>query len=290
LKKIYFLIVNYFSTDHIKKLITSIEATNSRCDQIVVNNSTDYLLIDRLGQQYADLKIIQAADNIGFGCGCNLGIQSVYNQNPDALVWLINPDTTLDRQAIDYIQQCFDREADLAILGTRIRDRNGLIWFHEGKFNRWLGSLTYQPGAEEADPMEVKVVRSRWVSGCSLIINLSQFNHCPQFDDHYFLYYEDNDFCERYYQQGYSIAVTQAALVTHLVSATTEGKQAFRYQHSTFSKLYFLSQHGTIVAVLLNLVYMPLLALLLLFSQPAVAIGRIQGWLKFINYQLRAGL
>ncbi len=288
MKTIYFLTINYFSTDHIRKLIGSIQAINRLNYKIVVNNSTDYLLVDQLERQYSDLKIIQAADNIGFGCGCNLGIQYVYDQDPGALVWLINPDTTLDSHAIDYIQQCFAQEVNVAILGTRIRDSDGQIWFHEGKFNRWLGSLTYQPGTQEVDPAEVKVIPSRWVSGCSLIINLSQFDHCPQFDSHYFLYYEDNDFCERYYQKGYLIAITQAALVTHLISATTEGKQTFRYLHSTYSKLYFLSQHGTVVSVLFNLLYMPLLALLLLFYQPSSAIGRIQGWLKFINFRLRA--
>lgn len=280
---IYLLIVNYYSTDLIESLLTSIPpADRNKFRVIIVNNSPEDLAIGQLAAARKDIIMITAATNLGFGAGCNLGIKYVYQANPQALIWLLNPDTTIEPDAVAYIIECFQQNRDLAILGTRIRDSQGNIWFSEGKFNPGIGSLPHKSRNMDNGGGRVKIISCRWVSGCSMILNLARFNHCPKFDPHYFLYYEDNDFCERYYQLGYQIAVTQDVLVTHLVSATTHKDQTAKFRYATYSKLYFLKQHGTILALGLNLVYMLAKVLLLLPRDRASALGRWQGLQNFI--------
>ncbi|NET35799.1 MAG: glycosyltransferase family 2 protein, partial [Cyanothece sp. SIO1E1] len=155
-----------------------------------------------------------------------------------------------------------------------------------GTFNRWTGSLKHQATGITSHPTQSQTITSRWVSGCSLILNLAQFEHCPQFDSHYFLYYEDADLCERYYQQGYEIAVTTDSLVTHAVSSLTQKNLQSKFQHATYSKLYFLKQHGTTLALMLNLLYMLMLMVRLSPTQPAAAVGRWQGWWQFVQRDL----
>jgi len=299
---IYLLIVNYYSTDLIAGLLTSISpADNHTLQVIIVNNSPEDRAIGQLAAARKDITLITAATNLGFGAGCNLGIQHVYQTNPQALIWLLNPDTTIEPDAVAYIIECFQQNRDLAILGTRIRDSQGNIWFSEGRFNPWIGSLPHRSHANFINqPAQAGLVRvappfrvgmgmgvgrpipCRWVSGCSMIFNLAKFNHCPSFDPNYFLYYEDNDLCERYYQLGYQIAVTQDVLVTHLVSATTHKDKTAKFRHATYSKLYFLKQHSTILALGLNLVYMLAKVVLLLPRDRASALGRWQGLQKLI--------
>ncbi|MBC6476422.1 MAG: glycosyltransferase family 2 protein [Hormoscilla sp. GM7CHS1pb] len=282
---IYLLIVNYYSTDLIAGLLTSIyPADNPNLRVIIVNNYPEdrAITIAQLAAARTDLILITAETNLGFGAGCNLGIQHVYQANPQALIWLLNPDTTIEPDAVAYIMECFQENPDLAILGTKIRDAQGNIWFSEGRFNPWIGSLPHQSRNMDNGGGRVKIIPCRWVSGCSMILNLARFNHCPKFDFHYFLYYEDNDFCERYYQQGYQIAVTQDVKVTHLVSATTHKDKTAKFRHATYSKLYFLKQHGTVLALGLNLVYMLAKVVLLLPRDRASALGRWQGLQNFI--------
>ncbi len=283
---IYFITVNYYSTELVKQLLTSIAAVGGDYRVLIVNNSPEDTSINQLAQTYPSVTVITAKENLGFGAGCNIGIQYVYNLNSHAIIWLINPDTTLEKNAFLYIKQCLNKEPLIAILGTRVRDLQGNIWFGLGTFNPWTGSLKHQLKDGEISDSQVKVLNSRWVSGCSLILNLAQFNSCPSFDPHYFLYYEDTDLCERYYKQGYRIAVTQAVLVTHSVSAISRRNLHAHFTHATYSKLYFLQQHGTALALCLNLIYMFVLVVLLFPKNRPAALGRWQGLKKFIRCHL----
>ncbi len=295
---IYFITVNYYSTRLIEELLGSITAASDSQQTyqvFVINNSPDDVSIQAIGSKFSHVTVMEAGKNLGFGMACNLGIQTVYDADPQAVIWLINPDATLDLGAISEVQQCLNHDNSIAILGTRIRDTQGNIWFDRGTFDPWVGSLKHTDQSQFNEPQlsldslstsQGKTIACRWVSGCSFIINLAAFNHCPSFDPHYFLYYEDSDFCERYYQQGYRIAVTDAVLVTHAVSAITQRNQRQKFRYATFSKLYFLSQHGTSLAVLLNLIYLLFGAIVLLPSDRPSALGKWQGWQTFVRWML----
>ncbi len=276
---LYLLIVNYYSTALIQTLLESIPPSDlAKLNLIIVNNSPGDRTVASLGAGYSQLTLLSPEENLGFGRGCNLGLNWIYQRNPQSLVWLINPDTTLKEGAIATIKTCFQAYPHLAILGTGIEDTHGNLWFSRGHFNPWLGSLPHQ---NPILPPTSPIIPCRWVSGCSLILNLAQFSSCPEFDPHYFLYYEDNDLCERYFQQGYLIAVTPAILVTHQISATSRHLPT-KFRHATYSKLYFLQQHGTRLALILNLAYLLSKILIDLTRKDyPLALGRWQGIQKF---------
>lgn len=90
---IYFLTVNYYSTELIKSLITSIQAgITSPYKLLIVNNSPEDIAVHQLAGER--IRVIEAGDNLGFGRGCNLGIGEVWERDHNGLVWLINPDAT----------------------------------------------------------------------------------------------------------------------------------------------------------------------------------------------------
>ncbi len=286
---IYFITVNYHSSELVKQLLKSIcSAVKEDYEFLIVNNSPEDDFINRIAPQNSAVTVINANKNLGFGAGCNLGIEYVYQRNYQGIIWLVNPDVILEKKAVFYINNCLSQEPSVAILGTRVRDLEGNIWFGLGTFNPWTGSLKHELNKEEGYAPQVNMINCRWVSGCSLILNLKQFDHCPSFDPHYFLYYEDVDLCERYYQKGYRIAVTQAVLVTHAVSAISQRNLSTQFKHATYSKLYFLKQHGKALALWLNLVYMLVLVVLLFPQNRPVALGRWQGLKNFMGQICKA--
>lgn len=283
---IYLLTVNYYSTELIRQLLSSIRVTEQDYQLIIVNNSPEDTSVHQLPQIYSSVTVITARTNIGFGSGCNLGIQHIYNLNPQSIIWLINPDTQIEKRAIQYIKQCLIQNPNVAILGTKIKDLEGTIWFSAGRFNPWTGSVQDKAEREAISDSLVQVLNCRWVSGCSLIFNLKQFDHCPSFDTQFFLYYEDVDLCERYYKRGYRIAVTQAVLVTHAVSAIIQQNSHTQLKHATYSKLYFIQQHGTALALVLNSIYLLVLGVLVFPQNRLAALGRWQGLTDFINWRI----
>ncbi|MEA5391393.1 glycosyltransferase family 2 protein [Cyanobium gracile UHCC 0139] len=287
---IHFITVNYHCGDFIRGLI---EAIGSSADDpeslrfVVVNNSP----ADRSLREWIDtsslplpVRLIEAGANLGFGSGCNLGLRHVWQTDRQAVAWLINPDARLDEGAITYVRQCLRDDDLIALLGTRIRDPRGTVWFSHGSFNRWTGQLGHRFPGDDCRPLPVRTWPTRWISGCSMIFRLGVLRDCPQFDPRYFLDYEDADISERHHRLGYRLRVTQAVLVEHQVSAITQRAPRAKYQHATFSKLYFLHRHATPLALLLNLLYYAVRPLSFCLSDPERARGRWWGLGDYLRW------
>ncbi|MEP0870517.1 glycosyltransferase family 2 protein [Trichocoleus desertorum AS-A10] len=251
----YFITVNYWSQALVKNLIRSIsDSIKSSYRIIIVNNSPEETSVKNLSNEI--IKIIEPGTNLGFGKACNLGIKYVYSVDKNAIIWLINPDTTVDFGADDYVKACLKGEPFTAILGTQVRDTRNQTWFGTGEFNKWNGRLYHRTASTSQSVQSTGTSPCTWVSGCSLIINLSQFDNYPSFDPHFFLYAEDADFCVSYGQKGYRIVVTDKALVTHQVSAIIGRNKSFMYEHYTFGRLFFLKKHAAPTGFALYVAYL----------------------------------
>ena len=160
---IYVLTVNYYSTNLITKLIGSLpSSSDSNYQVIIINNSPDDNSINDL--QSKSTIIIEAEKNIGFGCACNLGLQWIYNQDKQAIVWIINPDAYLPEDTLEQAQLFFDSHPELSILGTIIYTPENKIWFAGGHFIPENGAIL------EVDLLTNKdtdYTNCDWVSGCS---------------------------------------------------------------------------------------------------------------------------
>jgi N-acetylglucosaminyl-diphospho-decaprenol L-rhamnosyltransferase len=282
------LIVNYYSSRLIAALLAFSQLDQESDMIVVVNNSPLDEDLDRLKRSYPDITIIESGRNLGFGAGCNVGLKHIYQHFPNAQVWLLNPDTLVPPGAVAHLRRCVKDYPDVAIWGTRVQDGSGRIWFNRGCFNPWTGSLihrTYSPPLRQLPYIDKPILSpSRWVSGCSMMLNLNCFSTCPEFDPSYFLYYEDNDLCERYYLAGYLIAVTEDVLVTHMVSAISSTNLEFKWHNATFSKLYFLKRYGKGFSLPVNVIYLSLRsAINWLRGNRVVARGQWSGLLRFLT-------
>ncbi|MEM9903647.1 MAG: glycosyltransferase family 2 protein [Cyanobacteria bacterium P01_D01_bin.44] len=292
----YFVIVNYYSTPLIRALMGSIEALTDPGDYrvLVVNNSPGDTAVNPLASDYQRLSVIEAQANLGFGHGCNLALRQVFQTNPRAVVWLINPDAVLRSNALTYVRACLQADPEIAILGTGIVDVHGQTWFRRGTFNPWLGYIGHTQIAPEMQAHDVRTamlsVSSRWVSGCSLILNLVNFSDCPRFDPQFFLYYEDNELCERAFQSGLKIRVTLEDLVIHDVSAIVRKDLGNKYKNTTFGRLLFLQKHGKLTGFWLNLALIIVLSVIFLPTQPAVSWGRLRGVFQFLSRAVTGGV
>lgn len=281
---LYFVSVNYYSAALLAELIGSLGPNQS---VVIVNNSLDDPDVHKLAGE--GVVVLDAPGNGGFGTGCNLGLQWVYARSPQALVWLINPDAQLLSGAVERVYDAISQRPDTVILGTPVLDTSGELWSGSGRFNRWTGAITSHAVTDDKNNPNIPTapVPTRWVSGCSMVLNFAALGHCPQFDDVYFLYYEDCDLCERYFQQGKAIAVTPQPLVVHAVSSITGRDSYAKYVHATFSKLTFLRRHATPLALGVNLAYLLTQSLLLLRRDRSAALGRWHGIQQFLSMRKR---
>ena len=270
---IYFLIVNYYSTTLIAKLISSIPVgINIEYKIVIVNNSPEDSSIKEI--QDKSIFIFENKSNLGFGCACNIGLEWIYQKDSEAIVWIINPDTYFKEVSLEKVKQFFCLYPEVSILGTIVHTPNEKIWFAGGSFISNTGSILTSDLLTDTD---TAYVICDWVSGCSLIVNFGNFYNCPQFDRAYFLYYEDFDFCRRYSNQGYLIAVTKNFGVLHQPSSITNRYIFRKIKHSTYSYLLTLERYTNIFILITRLIRLTMYALILIFFKPKIAFGKLYG-------------
>ena len=295
-RRLYILTVNYHSSALVLELIEAVQAGgDADVEVLVVDNTPDDAGLDDLCDR-PGVSLLRAEANLGFGAGCNLGLAHVQARDPGAIVWLLNPDARLLPGAIATVRSALEETPRPAVLGTRIRDLDGRIWFDRGRFDPWLGRLQHRPAPHQSmaalehqiwpaqtppqgDVSEACLLSepSDWLSGCSMVFDLELLQPPPRFDPQMFLDYEDAELSLRLAAQGHPARVTRGVLVEHAVSAITARVPRAKYRHATFSKLYLLHRHATALALALNLLYFALRPLLLLAKDPAQAQGRWAG-------------
>ncbi|PSO48619.1 MAG: glycosyl transferase [Cyanobacteria bacterium SW_9_44_58] len=279
---IYFLVVNYQSFALVSQLINR-KAAEARSRWVIVNNDPpEKEALKNIETE--NIHLIEAGKNLGFGCACNLGLSWIYQQDCQALVWLINPDTIFDSPMIKEALTFIENYPEISILGTVIYSTDYEIWFGGGTFNSVQGKIT----SENLLSFNAKAsyVTCDWVSGCSMMINLNHFSECPQFDPHYFLYYEDFDFCQRYQRQGHLVAVTNEISIVHQVSAVTNRNLKQKFYHSSYSYLLTLEKYTNQIVFSLRLTRLLTYALILLPIKPAIALGKITGAWHYFQKRL----
>ena len=275
--QIYFLTVNYNSTDLIKRLLNSI-AINTKYTYhiVIVNNSVGDKDICSLKTEATT--ILEPEENLGFGRACNLGIQWIVERDSNAIVWLINPDAYFAENSSDSIERAiafFNKHPNISILGTTVYDSAGETISAGGKFAP--GSAALEVIDSFPIDLEEDYIATDWVSGCSLLINLANFTQPPQFDPRYFLYYEDLDFCIRYGQQGHKIAVTNLLKVSHDTSTISDRNLLQKYRHITKSYLIHVEKHGSSITFTLTNLRMLLNTVRLLILKPQQGRGKAIG-------------
>lgn len=280
MKNLYFLVVNYNSSSLVERLLKSLPDENLDSYKIIiVNNSIEDKNIHQLTSDR--ITIIEAQENLGFGKACNLGLNWIYKCDERAIVWLINPDAYF-KVAISPVDRAiafFQDHPQISILGTTVYNSEGKLTAAGGSFIPDRAALDiFTSFSKKASGDYLK---TDWVSGCSLLINLANFIHCPNFDPRYFLYYEDLDFCLRYSQQGHQIAVTNLLKIRHDTSSITDRNLYQKYRHVTHSYLIHIEKYGSRQVFVKTNIRMIVNTLRLLIIKPQQGAGKLIG---FYNY------
>lgn len=89
---------------------------------VVDNGSTDGS-VGQIKQAMPAVELLQTGANLGFGGGCNAGIQLAMARGAD-YVWLINSDATVDPGALSALVRMADQNPMLGAVGSVLYEAN----------------------------------------------------------------------------------------------------------------------------------------------------------------------
>lgn len=182
------------------------------------------------------LVFIQNDKNHGFADGNNLALQLLLNE--DAWIWLLNPDMMVDENALSELVNCSQRLVSKTIIGTVIKSYappHKTLLYGGGKIN--FNSATVNLIQELSDTAMLD-----YISGGSLFAHSSYFKDIGLLPEHYFLYWEETEWCYRAVKKGYALQICETAICYDKIS-TTIGKGFLADYYYTRNGLLFLSKN-----------------------------------------------
>lgn len=199
------ILVNYNGVQYLEACLDSIqENLNGINFEIVLidNNSQDDSCLF-LKKNYPNVQLIESKENNGFGKGNNLAVQQAKGE----YLLLLNVDTVLQDQlkvAFDYLK----RHKEIGALGINMWNGNKEYLQAAGKFPNmvnlfWMKKAfqfhkDFVSGKFSEETYEVD-----WLTGSFILMPKDVFKLIEGFDEDYFLYVEDVDFCKKIADCGY---------------------------------------------------------------------------------------
>jgi GT2 family glycosyltransferase len=179
-------------------------------------------------------RVIRNAANLGFGAGCNIGMDAAETE----FVLLANPDTRLDVAAIARLVAAADAFPDAAILAPTLCDERGervRSWDVEQLHRRLLAR---KRGAE---PWPEGPLCAEFLSGACMLLRASD---ALRFDEDFFLFYEDDVICAAARAKGRALVLVPDAVMHHAgggSSAPSQALSAFKARHLAWSRLHYMA-------------------------------------------------
>ena len=255
---------------------------------IVVDNASDDDLQAQLSLTLPRATLLCNPRNLGFGAANNRALAQV--KTPYAL--LLNPDCLPTPEFLNGLLQAATDFPDAAIIAPHLIRRNGTP---EVSY-RWPATHWVSRGPKADGPCCVG-----FVCGAVMLLNMDVMKRVGFFDETFFLYYEDEDLCQRVFLAGQQIVVVPKVEITHLSRGSVKGPNPLKsefirgYHHAqsklVFERKYFGVAHVTRLRWKTLLLALLTLVPRLLLPQPrylARLFGRIVGLCRTYPYGSRA--
>ena len=224
---ISFCIVNLNAKSHIISCLKSISMF-TKCGSfeiIVVDNNSNDGSIEFLKYQYPEVKLIINLRNEGYTKAINKALRLSKGKYKVVL----NPDTELMPNAVDIMINYMESTKNIGIIGPKVLNMDGSfqkscrrgVATPRAVFSYFLGLSEKYPDNEKfteyhLNHLDENIIHEvSGVSGSCMIINNDLINKIGYFDERYFAYQEDSDYCLTAIKNGWKIYYNPHAIVVH---------------------------------------------------------------------------
>lgn len=162
----------------------------------------------------AQVDVVLTPKNGGYGYGINQGVLHARKlPKPPELIYALNSDAFVGAETLQTLLRFMDAHPEAGVIGGAVVGTDGSFQAAGFRFPSLLGELelTAQfgpltrllkdwsvPMGELEETMEVD-----WVPGSSMLIRSQVFEDAGLFDERFFLYFEETDFCKRVWASGW---------------------------------------------------------------------------------------
>lgn len=262
------VIVSFNTRDLLRECLLSLadQASGVRYETIVVDNASRDGSADMIAAEFPEVRLIRSPVNLGFAAANNRGFAIAQGR----YIVLLNSDAFLRPGALPRAVAYMDSDPKIGLGGARLIGRDDSWQPSARLFPSPLNDLLALSGLAAkfphsrflgrvdrtwADPGEPAAVD--WVPGAFSITRRSVLQQVGDFDEAFFLYYEEVDLCRRIKAAGYTVNYWPEVVVVHLggessktiadLTLSSSGAQLTLWRLRS-EYLYYRKQHGLFTA------------------------------------------
>lgn len=243
---VYAIVVNYNGLNYLRTCLSSLEHQTYQNLKIIVfdNASTDGSQI--IVEDFPQVTCIPSKVNLGFTGANNIAVKFALEHKAD-YIFLVNNDTESESELIEKLVSVCEKDAAVGISSPAVFDINNRAKLQElgMSADRFAYPLTNTSPLKDNPSLF-------FVSGCSMMIKAGLIRRIGMFDEEYFLFVEDLDFCWRAQLAGYQIAVDSTARIYHASGGSLTGGVIKTTIYRTNVRRFFFREKNTLRTLIKN--------------------------------------
>lgn len=217
------VIVNYRGWKHLGFCLDSLVSIDKKArsmEIIVVDNDSGDGQLSVFEKQFQDVHFISNKGNLGFASACNLGAA----RSKGEYLLFLNPDIIANAEAIFGMMEILSTTPDIVLLSCRQQNNAGK---EEHPYNlfpdlftlngppRSIYKAIHKKELDERHSREKDLIYPDWVSGSVMMTRKENFLKTGGWNEDYWLYYEDVEFCRQISNLGGRIALSNRYSMIH---------------------------------------------------------------------------
>ena len=220
------IILNYKTKGLLKQCLKGIALFSlpQKYEIIVVDNASEDGTREMMAEDFPQVKFIRAETNRGFSAGYNLGIKEAQGK----YLLLLNPDIAVLEKSIVKLIEFMETHPEVGLAGPKLLNPDRSVQMSAMRFpsffiplyrRTFVGLLPFARKERDAylmndwDHKENREVD--WVLGGCMIVRREALAKVGLLDERFFLYFDDVDWCRRFWQNGYKVYYIAEAEMVH---------------------------------------------------------------------------
>ncbi len=219
--------MHYRSLPLLKLCVRSLLETASDIvkEIIVVHNAGEWEAEDTIRELFPTVRQRVYRENRGYAFGVNRGLELA----TAPYVLILNPDIIVRPHAVRRLVQCLDRHPEIGMAGPKLINFNGTTQISYSRFytpfivllrRTILGRLpVFVPLLEwfqfEGVVSDRVAASVDWLMGSAMMVRNEAIKKAGPMDERFFMYFEDVDWCRRFWLAGYKVVYYPRAAMHH---------------------------------------------------------------------------
>ncbi|SEP54852.1 glycosyltransferase family 2 protein [Flavobacterium urocaniciphilum] len=206
--KVITVIVTYNGTRWIEKCLQNIV---NQCEVIVVDNNSTDNTVELITKKFPQVQILLQDKNWGFGVANNIGISHALKLGADA-VFLLNQDAYAQEKCIENLITVCEKNPEYGIISPVHLNGDGTALDYTFQkityMSNIISDLIFK---NESDLM----YENTFVNAAAWLLPKKTLLTVGGFDPLFFLYGEDDNYCQRVLYHGLKIGITTKSVIFH---------------------------------------------------------------------------